>query len=60
MARIERETTNGQTLRVDISDDGKETKISIMKGAHYRGIAKLAFSDADDVASFLVQGLARR
>jgi hypothetical protein len=49
--RLEIVTRNGQTLRLDIAED--EVKISILKGAHYRGIAKIDPSDGLKIAELL-------
>jgi len=55
MARIERQTLNGQTIRAEVEDG--EVKISILKDKHYRGIAKLASSDGLDIAKTIIEAL---
>lgn len=50
--RVERSTLNGQTIRVDTSEE--EVKISVLKGSHFRAIAKLTVSDGVDLAKAIL------
>ena len=51
MNRIETTATNGNTLRIDVTDAG--LKVSILKNRHFQGVALIPLDQAAHIMAFL-------